>query len=210
MAACVRACCHHMCGGTVALEAGCGLVHLPGVSHPLLGPMPPKAKQGVLVHVCACVKSAWDFVCVQGGDVQTYWHRCVSKVCGGCDLTSDQCFSKRIPGPSRTRKLGMFCCLELCSSCSDSVYMTSYSNLRMPLRALCFRDDFLSSAALPVPVTHQIILYLSKALHCCLCCLLVRLTVGKMQLVATVQLLVWLRCITGPVNVFWGIPYVAL
>jgi hypothetical protein len=96
--------------------------------------------QSILIVVCrhALESCAWCY----GG---------TSRLGNGWHVAPDQWFWKCFPTPARTRKLETYGYQELCLSCGENVYLTSYSNLRMALPTLCVREPFTAFEALAGP-----------------------------------------------------------
>ena len=105
-----------------------------------------------------------------------------------------QWVSKCFPSPSRTHKLEPYGYLVLCLSRGKSVSTTSYSNLRMPLHALCVRAVFTGFGALSGLLEAWKIIFFACVVRRRACCQFEGVIKGAGHLVAAFHALLWLLC----------------
>jgi hypothetical protein len=80
-----------------------------------------------------------------------------------------QWFQKCFPTPARTRKPEPYGYQELCLSCGESAYLTSYGNLRMALPTLWVREPLTAFAALAGPPEPRKLVPVVFAARSCAC-----------------------------------------
>lgn len=140
-----------------------------GVTLPLFAQGGTRAKIGLLVPARTGPQSTPIVVCGHGLESCAWCYGGTSRLGGGWHLAPDQWFWKCFPTPARTRKLETYGYQELCLSCGESAYLTSYSNLRMALPTLCVREPFTAFEALAGPAEARKVIFVVCVARSCAC-----------------------------------------